>query len=1296
MSGRRQPDSAHCRVVRRLAATSAVLLGALGTASGASKAGDPRAHGAVADGRTLDTAAIQAAVDACAKAGGGTVVLRGGTFKSATIRLRSRVTLEIAKGATLLGSENANDYPAITPAVDYLYRDRFKKSLIYAERESDVALRGEGTVDGQGRMFPAKKGDDLGRPYIVRFSECRNVKVSGLTFRDSARWLSHYLVCTNVDIEGVTIHSRIRENRDGMDIDSCDGVRISKCSILSGDDSIVLKSTAGIPCRNVTVSDCRLSSSASALKLGTESQGGFADVLFRDCTVYDTRDGIAIEEVDGGVCERVTVSNIVMRNVAVPIFVRLGNRATPIPGRPVPGVGRMRDVVIRDVEAVGAGRTGCSITGIPGHPVENVTVENIRIRFAGGGTAEDAARVPPEKEAAYPRGDMFGTLPAWGFFCRHVAGLTLRNLDLAVDAPDARPAIAGVARTEDGKRKTEGPEAGVDRTESGRRRTEGMEAGWTGAVPRAVSARVMDPVRQAFLADPAADFDEIVFAERIAGRDHWYGNFGDYCDDDATARRLGWKFEDGRWWAYGEGARLCRLNLRTGRVTVLLDDPRGGIRDPQVHYDGRKILFAYRRGGEHAHHLCEIGIDGKGLRQLTDGPDDDIEPTYLPDGGIMFCSARCRRYVPCWRTRVAILYRCEGDGSGVRALSSNAEQENTPWVLPDGRVLYMRWEYVDRNQLAFHHLWTVNPDGTGVMVYFGNELPGGVYIDAKPIPPRPGSGQAGSRRVVASLSPGHGAPEHLGRIVAIDPGSGPDEPASVTPVSQGSRLWRDPYAVSADWFLVAGTEGIHLMDATGRTERIHALPPGAPTQLHEPQPLRARPREALLPSRVDLAQATGRVVLQAVHAGRTMEGVARGEIRKLLVLEQLPKPVNFSGGQEPLTIGGTFTLERILGTVPVEPDGSACFDLPALRSFFFVALDANDRAVKRMQSFVTLQPGETAGCVGCHERRTQTPPAAANVMALRRAPSRVEPIAGIPDVLDYPRDVQPILDRHCVECHRPERRDGGVELTGDRTALFSVSYWTLVKRGLVSDGRNTYGNRPPRSVGSSASRLLDLMDGSHEGAKPTPRERDIARLWIESGATYPGTYAGLGCGMAAVRFPEEAIERRCAGCHVEVVKAYPSMLKKPHFRFGAGPAQPLADDVSEITFVRRLAYYRYGEAGPHQSLCNLDRPAMSLLERASLAKEAGGLGLCRGVVFRDASDPDHRAIVAAIAAAGAELAGTKRFDMPGFRPHDAYIRAMRRFGILADAAASGPLDPYALDQAYWRSFWHVPVTIPSN
>ncbi|MBC8872034.1 MAG: hypothetical protein H8E44_21600, partial [Planctomycetes bacterium] len=290
-----------------------------------------------------------------------------------------------------------------------------------------------------------------------------------------------------------------------------------------------------------------------------------------------------------------------------------------------------------------------------------------------------------------------------------------------------------------------------------------------------------------FLGSSVADFEEIVFAQRVSGRDHWYGNFGHYCDDShytdgALIKR------DGKRFAFGEGTRLCRLNLRIGDLKVLLDDPLGGIRDPNVHYDGNKILFSYRRGGTEAYHLYEIDADGSDLRQLTDGPDNDIEPIYLPDGGIMFCSSRCHRFVPCWRTQVAVLYRCDGDGRNVRMVSNNAEQENTPWMLPDGRVLFMRWEYVDRNQLTFHHLWTVNPDGTGLMVYFGNQDPldRAALLDAKPIP--------GTDKTVVSFSPGHGRSEHLGYISIIDPSRGPDASDRLRHISK--RSLRDPYPLA--------------------------------------------------------------------------------------------------------------------------------------------------------------------------------------------------------------------------------------------------------------------------------------------------------------------------------------------------------------------------------------------------------------------------------------------------------------------------------------------------------------------
>ena len=186
-------------------------------------------------------------------------------------------------------------------------------------------------------------------------------------------------------------------------------------------------------------------------------------------------------------------------------------------------------------------------------------------------------------------------------------------------------------------------------------------------------------------------------------------------------------------------------------------------------------------------------------------------------------------------------------------------------------------------------------------------------------------------------------------------------------------------------------------------------------------------------------------MLADVYRGRNMHGVTPGSIKKLLVLETLPKPMNYTGGMEPLSYGGTFTLERVLGTIPVESDGSACATVPALRSLFFVALDEQDLSVKRMQSFMTVMPGETVTCIGCHESRTEAPSyQMPQLEAVRRAPSIMEPFSDVPDVFDFPRDVQPILDRHCVACHDTPRREGGLILAGDHGPVFSLSYYALI------------------------------------------------------------------------------------------------------------------------------------------------------------------------------------------------------------------------------------------------------------
>ena len=247
-------------------------------------------------------------------------------------------------------------------------------------------------------------------------------------------------------------------------------------------------------------------------------------------------------------------------------------------------------------------------------------------------------------------------------------------------------------------------------------------------------------------------------------------------------------------------------------------------------------------------------------------------------------------------------------------------------------------------------------------------------------------------------------------------------------------------------------------------------------------------------------------------------------------------------------------------------------------------------------------------------------------------------------------------------------------------------------RGLIADGRNErFGNRPPRDIGTSASRLMKLIDGSHYEAKLSPLQYKTVRLWIESSAVYAGTYAALGSGMFPVEFPVELMERRCGKCHGSKPTGRLIGSGKLYFRFGKqGPHLPLVHKFRELQSIRGgIGYYKFGSARPPQSLCNMTRPAKSLLLRAPLARDAGGLALCSPAVFADTTDPDYQEILARIETAGKRHDDEKRFDMPGFQPNVYYIRMMQRFGILPrDLKADQPLDFYATDQDYWKSFWH--------
>ena len=807
-----------------------------------------------------------------------------------------------------------------------------------------------------------------------------------------------------------------------------------------------------------------------------------------------------------------------------------------------------------------------------------------------------------------------------------------------------------------------------------------------GGTHSAPAGELLDRARQG----PLKDQREIVFAVRGVVEDgHWYANFGHYAPERLCRKPL-----------YPIGSSLRAFDLATGTTRVLLDDPQGGIRDPQVHYEGHKILFAYRPGGTEHYHLHEINADGSGLRQLTDGPFDDIEPVYLPNDDIVFGSSRCNRWVGCWLTPVATLHRCNRDGGGIRLISMNIEHDNTPWPLPDGRLLYTRWEYVDRSQVHYHHLWTMNPDGTAPMTYFGNLKPGLVMIDAKPVP--------NSERVIAVFSPGHGQKEHAGPLALVDPKTGPDEDSAVRMINKNPGF-RDPWAFSEQWFIAARGNAIFLLDEAGHEEilyQLDATESKAGRWCHEPRPLAPRLREAVLADRAQPTMATGTMLLMDTRLGRNMAGVGKEEIKQLLVLETLPKPINFTGGMEPLSYGGTFTLERVLGTVPVEADGSAYFEVPALRSVFFVALDGAGRAVKRMQSFTGVQPGESLSCIGCHESRSSAPPQVGQPtpLAANRAPSPIEPYPDVPEVFDFPRDIQPILDQHCIECHQVNRAEGGVILSGDHGPLYSHGYFSLTAAGQLADGRNrAESNFPPHQLGSGAAPLMKKLTGGHHDVKTTAREQLLVRLWLDSGAPYPGTYAALGTGMIGgnenneqvievdhnwptTRAAAAAIDRRCATCHQNGGHPLPRTLSDD-----AGFKPWLPDSKG-----RRIQRNRH-------IVFNLTNPEQSLMVLAPLAKAAGGHGTCRepdrpageGGIFTATTDPDYQAILGMCAAGQRRLAEIKRFDMPGFRPRAEWISEMKRCGILPPTfdATRDPLDCYAIDRAYWQSFFYQPPTL---
>jgi hypothetical protein len=499
--------------------------------------------------------------------------------------------------------------------------------------------------------------------------------------------------------------------------------------------------------------------------------------------------------------------------------------------------------------------------------------------------------------------------------------------------------------------------------------------------------------------------------------------------------------------------------------------------------------------------------------------------------------------------------------------------------------------------------------------------------------------------------------------------------------------------------MVSDLNKLKLIDETGQEKVIFSIPADWQEKglgIHEPRPVRSRSREKVVASAVNYEKDEGTLILQNVYEGRNMSEVPKGSIKKLLILESLPKPVNFTGGNEPLSYTGTFTLERIIGTVPVEEDGSAHFSLPAMRSFFFVALDENDRTIQRMKSFTSLMPGELTTCIGCHEQRTQSPANRTVPLAAKRHADTPAPVKGIPDVIDFPRDIQPVLDRHCVKCHNPKVRSGGILLSGHRGPVYSHSYFNLMAHNMVNDGRNQHQPlNKPGDVGDVRSPLVLLIENNHGEVNMDEQELKLIRYWINTGATYPGTYGALGSGMigrmirnVADRTPVEnkywekatkVIGSNCRECHKQIMT---DICDESNLTWWNSRNELMNNPGSEPSYLEKIRYSRH-------IIYDLTEPGKSIVLLAPLSQEEGGYGFCKDSkgknIFRSTSDSDYKILLQAINSTKTYLDSIKRFDMEGFTVRPEYFREMKRFGIISQDAEISEIDPYQTDRKYWQT-----------
>jgi hypothetical protein len=613
------------------------------------------------------------------------------------------------------------------------------------------------------------------------------------------------------------------------------------------------------------------------------------------------------------------------------------------------------------------------------------------------------------------------------------------------------------------------------------------------------------------------------------------------------------------------GGRLLVLEglSPAGALTQLMPQPplHGSFWRPDVSYDARRIVFCFKPHNEKSFHIYEIAADGSGLTQVTDGPYDDLDPIYLPDDThIIFSTTRAHTYVRCMPpTNAYVLARCDRAGRDLYLISSNNEPDYLPAVMDDGRIVYTRWEYTDKPLWRAQGLWTANPDGTGATTLWGNQsVWPDLLKDARSIP--------GSRRIMFTGSAHHGW--FSGSVGIIDPACGFNFPAGLTKVTadvpwpevgngpvdpaesagyhrSGSYdAYYSPYPLGEKDFLVSANRGgkfvLYLMDVDGNRELVYE---GVHHIFHA-IPLRARPRPPVIPDAVVWPDAAHRDtpepgVLFSASVYQGADPALRGKVKYLRVLSIDNKTYTYWYKRPYISTGPVVSMvqsdgiKRVIGTVPVEEDGSVAFEAPVGAALHFQLLDENHRALQTMRSFVGLMPGERRGCLGCHELHAVAPPGNATGRALGKPPAKIAPPPWNDRTVSFDRYVQPMLDTYCGTCHQGTgearakldltKRPGFlmfdepyVTLTGSPTwaqpyvrpanppagwgiagMLFVEGYSTLDPQG--------YRTPEPMTALSYRSPLVRLVaSGEHHGVTVDPVSLERLILWVDTMCPYFG------------------------------------------------------------------------------------------------------------------------------------------------------------------------------------------------